>query len=79
MRAIDAAFGAALEQVRQARGVGDIPLAVVLGSEGDGSVEALRELFRAQAALSTNSRTVLVDGATHMGVEAARSAQVLGH
>lgn len=73
VRAVDTAFSTALDQVRQAQGVGAIPLAIVLGSQGDGSIEALRELFRAQAELSTNSRTVLVDGATHMGLVTNRA------
>jgi hypothetical protein len=40
----------------------------VLGSQGDGGLEPLRDLFREQAALSTNSRTVMVEGATHVGL-----------
>jgi pimeloyl-ACP methyl ester carboxylesterase len=73
IRDVDGAFSDALNQVRSARGVGDKPLVVVLGSRGDGSVSALRDLFAAQARLSTNSRTVLVDGATHAGLVDNRS------
>lgn len=68
IRDVDSAFPAALDQVRHAAGIGAKPLAVVLGTKGDGSVEALRDLFAAQARLSTNSVTRVVDGATHAGL-----------
>lgn len=68
VRAVDASFSTALDQVRRARGLGAKPLAIVLGSEGDGGQEALRELFVQQAALSTNSVTHVVEGATHAGL-----------
>jgi pimeloyl-ACP methyl ester carboxylesterase len=68
IRDVDSAFSTALDQVRKARGLGDKPLLVVLGSQGDGSIPELRDLFAAQARLSTNSRTQLVDGATHAGL-----------
>jgi hypothetical protein len=45
----------------------------VVGSQGDGSIPALRDLFADQARLSTNSRTQLVDGATHAGLVDNRS------
>jgi len=68
IRAVDASFSAALDQVRKAGGLGSIPLAIVLGGQGDGASEPLRELFVQQAALSTNSLTRLIDGATHAGL-----------
>jgi len=68
VRAVDVSFSAALDQVRQASDLGDKPLAIVLGSEGDGSIEALKDLFLQQAALSSNSFTLMVDGATHAGL-----------
>jgi pimeloyl-ACP methyl ester carboxylesterase len=68
IRDVDSAFSEALDQLRRARGLGDKPLIVVLGSRGDGSTPELRDLFADQARLSTNSRTELVDGATHAGL-----------
>lgn len=68
IRAVDASFSVALDQVRNAGGLGSKPLAIVLGSQGDGSIEQLRDLFIQQAALSTNSLTRVVDGATHAGL-----------
>jgi pimeloyl-ACP methyl ester carboxylesterase len=68
IRDVDAAFPATLEQVRHTGGIGSKPLAVVLGSKGDGSDEHLRDLFAAQARLSANSVTRIVEGATHAGL-----------
>jgi pimeloyl-ACP methyl ester carboxylesterase len=68
LRAVDASFSVALDQVRSAGGLGSKPLVIVLGSEGDGSVAALRDLFVRQAGLSTNSLTRVIDGATHAGL-----------
>ena len=68
IRAVDASFSVALDQVRSAGGLGSKPLAIVLGSQGDGGIEQLRELFNQQAALSTNSLTLVIDGATHAGL-----------
>jgi pimeloyl-ACP methyl ester carboxylesterase len=45
--------------------LGEIPLAVVLGSKGDGAIVEWQELFAQQAALSTNHTLVIVEGATH--------------
>jgi pimeloyl-ACP methyl ester carboxylesterase len=73
IRDVDSAFSDALDQVRSARGLGDKPLVVVLGGQGDGSVPELRDLFADQAKLSTNSRTQFVDGATHAGLVDNRS------
>lgn len=81
---MDASFSAALDQVRGARGIGGKPLVVVLGSRGDGSIPALRDLFARQAALSANSSTVMVAGAMHAGLVDNRtralqtSAAILG-
>jgi pimeloyl-ACP methyl ester carboxylesterase len=48
--------------------VGDIPLAVILGSEGDGGISALEELFKEQAALSTTGIVHRIEGATHISL-----------
>jgi pimeloyl-ACP methyl ester carboxylesterase len=64
-------FPTLLAQVRPLYGsgsLGDIPVAVVMGSEGDGGVEEWRDLFAAQAALSTNHIMVIVDGANHISL-----------
>lgn len=68
IRAVDASFSVALDQVRNAGGLGSKPLAIVLGSKGDGATAQLRDLFIQQAALSTNSLTLVIDGATHAGL-----------
>lgn len=65
IRDTNTAFSAALDQVRQAPGLGDMPLAIVLGSKGDGGDELLSDLFAQQASLSTQSITRIVEGATH--------------
>lgn len=66
--AVAASFSVALDQVRHAGGLGAKPLAIVLGSKGDGSLEPLQDLFDQQAALSTNSIVHVTDGATHPGL-----------
>lgn len=48
--------------------LGDIPVAVVVGSEGDGRIPEWQELFSQQAALSTNHMMVTVDGADHISL-----------
>jgi pimeloyl-ACP methyl ester carboxylesterase len=68
IRDVDSSFSQALDQVRRARGIGSKPLVVVLGSRGDGGVPVLHDLFVQQAALSTDSRTLVVEGATHAGL-----------
>jgi pimeloyl-ACP methyl ester carboxylesterase len=65
IRDVNTSFSTALNQVRQAGSLGDIPLAIVLGSKGDGGDELLSNLFTQQAALSTQSMTRVIDGATH--------------
>jgi hypothetical protein len=62
---VDSSFSASLDQVRNTRGLGAKPVAVIVGSQGDGSIEALRDLFGQQALLSTNSFIRTIDGATH--------------
>jgi pimeloyl-ACP methyl ester carboxylesterase len=76
IRDVDASFSAALDQVRDASGVGGKPLLIVLGGRGDGSIQALRDLFAEQAALSTNSKTIVIAGATHAGLVDNRAAAV---
>jgi pimeloyl-ACP methyl ester carboxylesterase len=46
----------------------DVSLAVVLGSEGDGSIEAWQELFAQQAALSTAGAIYRIEVATHISL-----------
>lgn len=61
-------FPALLAQVRplySPGSLGDRPLAVVLGSQGDGGTGALQALFRQQAALSSKGQVYTIDGATH--------------
>ena len=61
-------FPTLLAQVRPLYGegsLGNIPLAVVLGSEGDGGIPEWRDLFAQQAALSTNHTIVIIEGATY--------------
>jgi pimeloyl-ACP methyl ester carboxylesterase len=48
--------------------LGDIPLAVVLGSEGDGGVPEWQELFTQQADLSTNHMIITIEGASHVSL-----------
>ena len=64
-------FPTLLVQVRplyEAGSLGDIPVAVVLGSEGDGGIPEWKELFIRQAELSTNHILVIVDGADHISL-----------
>lgn len=64
-------FPTLLAQVRPLYGagsLGDMPLAVVLGGKGDGGVEAWRELFERQAALSTNGMIFDIEDATHVSL-----------
>src|SRR5215207_1233274 len=64
-------FPTLLAQVRplyNAHSLGDIPVAVVLGSEGDGGIEEWQDLFAGQAALSTNNILVTVDAANHVSL-----------
>lgn len=64
-------FPILLAQVRPLYSAGslrDIPLAVVLGSEGAGGVEAWREMYEQQAALSTNGVIYHIEGATHISL-----------
>jgi pimeloyl-ACP methyl ester carboxylesterase len=64
-------FPELLAQVRplyEAGSLGDIPVAVVLGGQGDGGNNALRELFEQQAALSTNGATYRIEDATHISL-----------
>jgi pimeloyl-ACP methyl ester carboxylesterase len=65
IRDVNTSFSSALDQVRKAGSLGDIPLVVVLGSKGDGGDELLSDLFDQQASQSTNSVTRVIEGATH--------------
>lgn len=68
VREVDNAFSQSLDEVRHAADLGDKPLMIVLGSKGDGSIAELQGLFEQQAALSSNSHTRMVEGATHAGL-----------
>jgi pimeloyl-ACP methyl ester carboxylesterase len=64
-------FPTLLAQVRplyEVGSLGDIPVAVVLGSKGDGGIPEWHDLFTGQAALSTNNIMVTVDGANHISL-----------
>jgi pimeloyl-ACP methyl ester carboxylesterase len=64
-------FPILLTQVRPlyaAGSLGDVPLAVILASEGDGGVEEWQDLFIQQAAISTNNMLVTIDGANHISL-----------
>jgi pimeloyl-ACP methyl ester carboxylesterase len=64
-------FPTLLAQVRPLYGagsLGDIPVAVVVGSEGDGGITEWKELFAQQASLSTNHLLVTVEGANHISL-----------
>ena len=64
-------FPALLAQIRplyRAGSLGDRPVAVVLGTEGDGGIGALQPLFQQQAALSTRGKIYTVEGATHVSL-----------
>ncbi len=75
-------FPTLLAQVRQMGGLRDRPLAVVLGSEGDGGEENLRGLFEQQAGLSTDGAIRMIEGADHISLVyrqeyAVQTAQVI--
>jgi pimeloyl-ACP methyl ester carboxylesterase len=64
-------FPTLLAQVRplyQAGSLEDRPLAVILGSQGDGSIPEWSGLFIQQAELSTNHILVTVEGANHVSL-----------
>ncbi len=64
-------FPTLLEEVRplyDAGSLGDRPVAVVLSGRGDGGVEALREIFAQQAALSSKAMVRRVEEATHVSL-----------
>lgn len=64
-------FPTLLEQVRPlyAEGsLGDLPLAVVLGGEGDGGIAEWQDLFAGQAALSSNHMRVIIADANHISL-----------
>ena len=48
--------------------LGEMPLAVVLGSEGDGGIPEWQELFNQQAELSTNHLLITIAGANHLSL-----------
>ena len=64
-------FPILLSQVRPlygAESLGNLPLAVVKGSDGDGGLAEWQELFVQQAQLSTNHVIVTVEGANHASI-----------
>lgn len=68
LRAVNEAFPAALEQVRATQGIGDKPLAIVVGTASDNYQGVPRELQEELLKLSSNSTWVAVEGATHSGL-----------
>lgn len=68
LRAVNDAFPAALAQVRATKGLGDKPLAVVIGTASENFTGVARELQDDLLKLSTNSKEVAVQGATHSGL-----------
>lgn len=61
-------FPTLLAQIREINTpgrLGNKPLAIILGSQGDGGEAVWQSLFAEQAALSTRSTTHMVEGATH--------------
>lgn len=68
LRAVNTDFSAALQQVRETKGIGDKPLAVVIGTASENFTGVARELQEDLLKLSTNSKLVTVDGATHSGL-----------
>jgi len=64
-------FPTLLAQIRPLYGsgsLGNIPVAVVLSSEGDGSLAEWQDLWAQQAALSTNHIIVTIDSANHISL-----------
>jgi hypothetical protein len=62
------AFASALEQVRQTRALGELPLLVVIGSASDNATGVQRQLQDDLARLSTDSVERVIPGATHAGL-----------
>jgi pimeloyl-ACP methyl ester carboxylesterase len=63
-------FPTLLAQVRAMGDLGDRPLAVVLGTRGDGGIADLQPLFERQAALSSRGAIRRVEGADHISLVA---------
>lgn len=61
-------FPTLLAQVRESGDLGSIPLAIIVGSEGDGGNELHMRLFNQQAALSVNHVVCMVEGAGHISL-----------
>jgi pimeloyl-ACP methyl ester carboxylesterase len=78
-------FPTLLAQVRplyMGGSLGDRPLAVILGTDGDGGTAALRPLFDQQAALSSSGAVYVIEGANHVSLvdrqdHAARTAAII--
>jgi pimeloyl-ACP methyl ester carboxylesterase len=65
LRAVNDAFPAALQQVRETKSLGNKPLVVVVGGASENFTGVLRELQDELLKLSSNSVQVEVDGASH--------------
>lgn len=78
-------FPTLLAQVREINAPGKFgnkPLAIILGTLGDGGEARWQPLFAEQAALSTNSATYVIEGATHASLvdkqaDALQSAAII--
>lgn len=68
LRVVNESFPAALQQVRETGGLGNRPLAVVVGTGSENSQGVLRDLQSSHLSLSSNSKLYLVEGATHSGL-----------
>ncbi len=68
LRAVNNSFSAALQQVRETNGIGNKPLAIVVGTASENFQGVASELQNDLLKLSTNSVFVPVDGATHSGL-----------
>lgn len=68
LHAVNEAFSAALQQVRETNSLGNKPLAVVVGTASENYVGIPRELQDSFLKLSANSVFIPVKGATHSGL-----------
>lgn len=68
LRAVNDAFSTALMQVRATRGLGNKPLAIVIGTGSENYSGIPRQLQEELLKLSTHSTLVIVEGATHSGL-----------
>jgi pimeloyl-ACP methyl ester carboxylesterase len=68
LRTVNNSFSAALQQARETKNLGSIPLAIVIGTASENFQGVPRELQDDLLKLSTTNVFVPVDGATHSGL-----------